>query len=91
VLRELDPGRVPASCEQCGKVELMEENEEVWSLFLRFPSIVRSDGFGGISLDHRAATYVAERETDCDIIECLEKFESIVKGLRSRHGDRKHA
>ena len=80
VLRGLEPHMVPASCEQCGKVDLLEENEEIWEMLISFPGVIRSD-MGGLSVDYQSAIYVMERMGINDT-GCLQKLEAIVRGYR---------
>ena len=84
-VRQLDPSRVPASCEQCGKTEFDENNNEAWALFDEFPGLIVS-GMNGWQVNYNAFFKITERLyfTRDEQLPMLRKFEAIRKGLSER-------
>jgi len=74
---------VPASCAECGKVELLPENEDAIELVMRFPSLIKQDG-----VDLRSAITILDELGYESKAEMLEKLEAIFRGIRGRGSKR---
>ena len=80
----LAPEKVPASCEACGKTELLQENLAAWDLYQRFPSMLQVDAGGRVRVDFSAARHVFDLLQIHPDIETFEKLESIARGINQK-------
>jgi len=80
-MRQLDPSKVPADCEQCGKVEIGEGNLDVWEMLMQFPGILKSE-ISGITVNYSAAIFILEKARIENPLEYLQKFEALARGYR---------
>lgn len=87
VVRELEPGLVPTSCEECEPVDLMEENEEAWELACKFPGIIKSD-LTGVRADYGSALEILSELRISRRTAMLRKLDAIAAGYND--GKSKH-
>ncbi len=72
---------MPASCEQCGKTELLEENREAWEFVCTFPGVLTSSGFSAVlRVDYGAVREIAAELKISNISELLIKLEAVASG-----------
>jgi hypothetical protein len=85
VLRVLDSGKCPRSCEECGggsKEKLSPANLDAWDLYLVYPSLIRH-GMDGSYVDYPSASRLADKEgIDDPLLE--RRLEAIRAGLKAK-------
>jgi len=73
---------VPASCEACGKCDLLPANETVISLLDRFPSLIAHDAMTGRRrTDLASARWIAGQVGEADPLFFIEQIEAVCRGL----------
>jgi len=81
-VRQLDPAKVPASCEQCGYTELAEENRDAWEFLTSYPGVLKPAG--GLSavlyVDYAAALTLAPAAGIAETGDLIQRLEAIAKG-----------
>lgn len=70
---------MPASCEACGRADLLPENAEAWELLCAYPSVI--DRRGAPRVDYPAAAWVLKAEHIADRPGTMRKFEAFVNGI----------
>ena len=80
-MRELEPTRVPISCERCGKVDLLPENEDVWEFICTFPGVMTTTGMSSIlRVDYGAVREIAGELGIMNKAELIMKLEAVGRG-----------
>jgi len=79
---DLPSVKFPASCEACGKCELWPANQEAWSLYRDYPSLI-TNGMAGWQVDYRAALDIMDRLYISDTPLMLRRLEAIKTGFAS--------
>jgi len=80
-IKVLEPSKVPGSCEQCGKVDLLPENFEAWELITDYCSMIETDFRGKARVDYMAASWVLDKEFILDKPAVMRKFEAFCNGI----------
>jgi hypothetical protein len=84
VLRALDPARVPASCEQCGKIDLRTDNEEVWEFFCLYPGVMRFENIAArMTVDYSSVIAISDR-IGLNPVDIIEGLEAIARGYSGK-------
>ncbi|MFZ5774024.1 MAG: hypothetical protein ACOY3Z_00870 [Thermodesulfobacteriota bacterium] len=74
---------MPASCEACGKEDLLPENYEAWGFYQDWPGLIRQ-GMDGTWVDYTSALSIIDEEAYPEPTMMLRKLEAIRQGLCQR-------
>ena len=80
-VRALAPELVPASCELCKPTDLDPDNQEVFDMIVKYPSMITQAPFGGFSVDISSVKLIADMCHIGNPLELVEAVEAAVRGL----------
>lgn len=85
MIRDLDPARVPSSCERCGKVELLPDNEEAWEFVCMFPGVLTANGMSPmLRVDYSAVQALAVGASAEETAGLIIRLEAIARGYNRK-------
>lgn len=74
--------KIPPSCKACGQCDLLPANQEPWSLYCQYQSLI-SNGMAGWQVDYQAAFTLFDRLYLSDAPRLIRSLEAIKTGFAS--------
>lgn len=77
----MEPARLPSSCERCGKVDLLPENEEVWEFICAYPGVIATNGMSPtLRVDYAAVREIAQELGITPLAELYRLLGAVARG-----------